>query len=254
MLNKLIWSATLVVMLSCSVLGSGISTISSNFNGTAIAGGNVIWFNSVLKPSGLGATPVTFTMTNSQVSFAGAVPNPLNLPNVSVTFSPTATLSTTTFNSGTNTWTTLVPNNLSGNTFLDGFGFTVPAGGLPGGINPVAWSGHFFTDTPGTTLQWQWAAAVYTNFSSNLNALDVKPIDANTPDWPNSDHAGTPEEFTDFVTGGARGGGGSNFTGSYSATASVTPDPVAAVPDASTIVLACFGTLQFLAVRKKLFR
>jgi hypothetical protein len=44
--------------------------------------------------------------------------------------------------------------------------------------------------------------------------------------YKNSDHAGTPENFKASVTGGATGGGGSNFTGSYSATGScvLTPD------------------------------
>jgi hypothetical protein len=54
--------------------------------------------------------------------------------------------------------------------------------------------------------------------------VGVKPLDANTGTaYANSDHAGTPENFRTFVTGGTRGGGGSNFTGSYSATAHVVP-------------------------------
>jgi hypothetical protein len=37
----------------------------------------------------------------------------------------------------------------------------------------------------------------------------------------NSDHAGTPENFKPYATDGATGGGGSNYTGSYSGTATV---------------------------------
>jgi len=48
--------------------------------------------------------------------------------------------------------------------------------------------------------------------------------------YQNSDHAGTPEgvdpsttlPFKAFVTGGARGGGGSNWTGSWSGTVGVS--------------------------------
>lgn len=98
----------------------------------------------------------------------------------------------------------------------------VPSGGLPGGINPVTWQGSFSTDTPGVEVNWKWAAAVYTGFSSDYNALGVKPVDDNTASiYKNSDHAGTPENFRSFVTGGARGGGGSNFTGGYSGTSSL---------------------------------
>ena len=42
-------------------------------------------------------------------------------------------------------------------------------------------------------------------------------------DFPNSYHAGTPEYRKDYVIGGARGGGGSNYTGSLSGTKSKVP-------------------------------
>jgi hypothetical protein len=37
------------------------STITSNFNGTAIAQGDYIWFTGVLTVKGLGSGPTTFT-------------------------------------------------------------------------------------------------------------------------------------------------------------------------------------------------
>jgi hypothetical protein len=62
---------------------------------------------------------------------------------------------------------------------------------------------------------------VYTSFSSNYTALGVKPVDDNSASiYQNADHAGTPENFKPYVIGGARGGGGSNYTGSYSGTGS----------------------------------
>src|SRR5262249_22678755 len=67
----------------------------------------------------------------------------------------------------------------------------------------------------------------------------VKPVDDNNASaYQNSHHAGTPENFRNFVTGGARGGGGSNFTGSYSATASVTPSLFVPPPPAATASLS----------------
>jgi hypothetical protein len=61
-------------------------------------------------------------------------------------------------------------------------------------------------------------------FGDNYNALGVKPVDDNNAsDYLNSHHAGTPENFTPYVVGGARGGGGSNYTGSYSGTDASTP-------------------------------
>lgn len=70
-------------------------------------------------------------------------------------------------------------------------------------------------------MSWKWGAAVYSQFGSDYNALDVKPAHKGACDYNNSDHAGTPENFKPYVIGGARGGGGSNFTGGWSGTASV---------------------------------
>ena len=104
--------------------------------------------------------------------------------------------------------------------FLSGLAFMVPASGLSGGINPVVWTGTFSSNTPGVSVHWKWGAAVYTSFSTDYNSLAVKAAHTNTCAFNNSDHAGTPENFKSSVVGGARGGGGSNFTGSWSGTAS----------------------------------
>jgi hypothetical protein len=201
--------------------------IQSNFNGTAIVPGSTIWFNSVLKVSGLTSSPVTLHVVNGEIDFsANGTPYHVAVPDAFITFSPAGTSGTTTFDVPGRTWRTAVPSNVSGNTFLTGVGLAVPSG-LPGGINPVTWQADFQTDTAGVTVNWQWATAVYTSFSTDNNALNVKPVDRDQLSaYHNSDHAGTPEAYRSFVVGGARGGGGSNFTGSYSATGHVTPEVV----------------------------
>jgi RHS repeat-associated protein len=216
---------------------SNTSTISSNFNGTSIAAGNYIWFNSVLKPSGVPSTGATITVSGAMVQFtANNVAYNLPVPDSVITFSSSATTASTVFDAVHNQWQTTVPASYSGNVFLAGISDNLSSS-LPGGINPVNWTATFYTDTTGVSLQWQWAAAVYTSFSSNYSALGVKPADALT----NSDHAGTPENYKSYVIGGARGGGGSNWTGSYSGTASVTPQvtanhaPVANAGPAQTV-------------------
>jgi hypothetical protein len=107
---------------------------------------------------------------------------------------------------------------------------------LPGGIQNVNWSGTFSTNTPGVQINWQWAAAVYNNFTTNYNALNVKPSDDDhvtvVPVSPESftayskpDHAGTPEAFIGpgILAAGATGGGGSNWTGGNSGNQTVNP-------------------------------
>ncbi len=197
------------------------SSIASNFNGTAIKAGNWIWFNAVTKISGVGTKPVTLYASASTITFSSGGTNyTLNVPNAQITVDPSASQATTSFDTGTNTWKVTVPKGLSGNTFLDGLGFQVPVN-ISGGTNPVTWNATFKSDTPGISFHWQWGAAVYTSFNADNNGLGVKPTDDNNASvYKNSDHAGTPENYKQFVVGGARGGGGSNFTGSYSGTGS----------------------------------
>ena len=72
----------------------------------------------------------------------------------------------------------------------------------------------------------------YVGERSNVdyNAMAIKPVDDNKSSaYHNSDHAGTPEgqlanaTIKSLVTGGATGGGGSNYTGGYSGTRSASP-------------------------------
>ena len=201
------------------------SSIVSNFNGNSIPGGDWIWFNSVVKP----ASPVPaagLILRSVGQSITLGLPNGtdlvLSVPDAKIVYSPTATSGSTVY---ANRWLTTVPGSFTDNVFLSGLAFHVPSGGLPGGIKAVNWSGTFSVNSAvNVSFHWQWAAAVYTNFTGIYNALDVKPLHSSSLDaYPNGNQAGTPEAFTAFVTGGARGGGGSNFTGSYSGTASVSP-------------------------------
>jgi len=210
---------------------SNVSTISSNFNGTSIAAGDYIWFNSVVSVSGLGSAAAKVYTQGGTIQFsANGTAYNLSVADTVILFSPSATSASTVFDAVNNQWNITVPLSFSGNVFLGGLAYPVSTA-LPGGINPVDWTETFYTDTTGVSLNWKWAAAVYTSFSLDNNTVGVKPIDGNTLNpYSNSDHAGTPENYKSYVVGGARGGGGSNWTGSYSGTASVVPAVVTNQP------------------------
>jgi hypothetical protein len=204
-----------------------------------IVGGNYIWFNSAAMnvqnlPSSANAkvfvtnASISFTANNTSFNIPSCTPTSTGpcVPNAVITFSPTATAASTSWDSTNNRWQVLVPRAMvagSGavHTFLDGLAFQVP-GNFPGGIQNATWSAAFATDTPGVTFQWQWAAAVYTSFStaysngSSNNVLGVNPIDSTDP-------AGTPETYKSFLTAGGSGAGATNWTGFYVGTAGVVP-------------------------------
>jgi hypothetical protein len=208
---------------------NGWTATAANFNGTAIPAGSTVWFSSVFKASNLGSGPVTLTFTNQSITFtASGVTQTIAVPDSTITFDPSVTSATTTFDTATNQWVTTLPMHFSGNGFLSGVALPVP-GGLPGGIKSATWQGQVLSGTGGVSVNWQWAAAVYTSFSTDYTTVNVKPVDDNHASAiANSDHAGTPETFKTFVIGGATGGGGANYTGSYSATSTVTPAQVLA--------------------------
>jgi hypothetical protein len=229
--------------------GSIIASTVTNSGGTAIhydsslpainpgnSGGNFIWFNAVVNnvkglPSG--GAQVKLYLTNSTISFtANGTPYSVPVPNAVVTFNSASQSSgaKTTYDLMNNRWSTAVAKTgLTGNTFVAGVAFQVPTN-FPTGIQNVAWSTSFSTDSPGITLQWQWGAAVYNSFSttyattspSNSNLLGVNAEDG-TANANGTDPAGTPEAYRASVIFGATGGGGTNYTGYFTPGAGVVP-------------------------------
>ncbi len=164
--------ATLLT-LGCIAEADTTSSISANFNGTPIAGRDTVWFTSVLKASGLGSTPVTIFVRKSTITFSSNGTNyTVPAPDVNIIFSPGATTGTITFSAAKNQWQLTVPSTgLAGNVLLNAAEYLVPQGGLPGGIKNVTWQANFSTDTAGISMQWQWAAAAYSSFSTDYNAI-----------------------------------------------------------------------------------
>jgi len=195
------------------------SSIASNFNGTNISTSNFIWFNANFTASGIPSTGATIFFQNSSVTITSKVGTfTYPVPDGTITFDPNATCASTTFSGG---WVTTVPVSGSDEILLSALGIQAPANVK--GAN-VTWTGNFSATAAGISINWKWGAAVYTTNMTNYNSLGVKPTHTNACSYPNnSDHAGTPETVKQFVIGGARGGGGSNFTGSWSGTQSVTP-------------------------------
>ena len=208
----------LVCCLSCfqAISQSCTSTISSNFNGTAIPAGRYIWFNAHFKVNGLTTSPTTIDIDNGSITFSANGTNyNLAVPRSTVTFSNSNTTSSYIFDNATQRWIINVPFNVNNNVFFAGL--TVVSPGFPGGINPVNYTTTFTSSQPGITIDWQWSAAVYTTFSTDYNQLGVTIVDGAGA------HAGSPENYNGYAVGGARGGGAANTTGSWSATGHAVP-------------------------------
>jgi len=192
--------------------GTAISGAPVSWNGFTAPAGSVVWVHAHFDPSNVPTNTIT------TVSFTGVtlVVNSTTyaLPDGTVVFDPAASAPATVVNPD-GSWTTTVNPSTSGNIFFDGQAIPVDANLQNGGHGNTSSTFSFSTASTDSTLQfnWQWSAAVYTSWPGNAAAA-INPTEANGL------HAGAPTNTAVQKTliQGPRGGGGSNFTGSWSGT------------------------------------
>jgi len=196
-----------------------MSSISTNFNGTSISTNNYIWFSGNFTANGVPNTGATIFFQNASIMINSKNGNfTYSVPNGKITFSPSATCASTTFD-GTQ-WVTTVPVGGSDEILVSALGIKAPAD-LKGAT--VTWKGYFTANKPGISINWKAGSAVYTSnmTQTQYNTLGVKPTHTKACAYNDSEHAGTPENEEKNLLAGASGGGGSNYTGSWSGTSSV---------------------------------
>ena len=146
------------VMIIAAILMIGSSAIAatgeitSDFNNTAIAEGDYIWFSSSAQLMGVGNHPAKVYVRNAGIIFeADGLSYLISVPDSTVTFTPGQGMATASYNNGV--WEVKAePCCSSGNTFLSGVAFHVPEGGFTGGIKNVRWVSDYLSDTPGLKL------------------------------------------------------------------------------------------------------
>jgi len=174
----------------------------------------VVWINAHIgTPSGVSTTTVT-TVNFTGVTFVlNGTPYPL--PDGLLIFNPSAPAAPSTTFDATfglhGRWiTTVNPNDLSDEIFFDGNALPVDSNISGGGQATLSYTTT--TSDNNFKFDWQWSAAAYTFWPGNNQAQILA--------YHHSDHAGTPEnkQVQQSLIQGPRGGGGSNFTGSWSGT------------------------------------
>jgi hypothetical protein len=164
-------------------------------------------------------TGVTFVLNN--ITY--------NLPNGVLIFNPSApAIPSTSFDANAGpygTWTTTVnPNDLSDEIFFDGNAIPVDSNISGGGKATFNYT-TLSTDTS-LAFSWQWSAAVFTNWPvwGGVGNPDVGNNAAEIEPYHGALQSGAPQNTTveASLIQGPRGGGGSNFTGSWSGTGSGT--------------------------------
>jgi hypothetical protein len=204
--------------LACTIPAASevISPTSWNKFNVPFGGPPVAWVHAQFKPTGVSIS------TSSTVQFTGVsfVLNGISypMPDGVVNFDPNAPFTSTTIFTGTPgtpsaLWTTTInPNYISDENFFVGAAIPVDPAIAGGGKATI----RFTTQTDDTDLSfsWQWSAAVYTYWPLDWNQAMIQAYHGNGL------HADTPTntQVQKSLIQGPRGGGGSNFTGSWSAT------------------------------------
>lgn len=176
----------------------------------------VVWIHAQFKQISGIPTNTTSTVLFSGVSFVlNGTTYPM--PNGRVVFDPTASpVSSTVFSGGT--WTTTInPNFISDENFFTGAAIPVDANISGGGKATIQFTANSSVNP--ISFQWQWSAAAYTFWPTDWNQAGIQPYHGNGL------HADTPTnvQVQHSLIQGPRGGGGSNFTGSWSATGQSGP-------------------------------
>ena len=195
---------------ACIITGVTISDTSWNkFN---IPGGTspVVWVHAHIGGlSGVPKTGVTIVQFVGVSITLGGTAYPL--PDGVMIFDSSAPATPSTTFSGGKWITTFNPNNLSGEMFFTGAAIPVTPAIAAGTKATLTY--NTMASVQGLAFSWQWSAAVYTYWPVDWNQAQIQP-------YHQSYHAGTPLNTTvqKSLIQGPRGGGGSNFTGSWSAT------------------------------------
>jgi len=198
---------------ACVIPPSGTAIPGSpvSWNGFSAPAGSVVWINAHLDASNVPTNTITtvdftdVTLVVNTTSYA--------LPNGQVVFNPAVSTPSTVVNAD-GSWTTTVNPTFKSDIFFDGQALPVDSNMENGGHGNTNSTLSFSTNSSDSALkfQWQWGAAVYTSWPGNA-AADIEPVHANQ-------QAGAPLNTAvqaDLIQG-PRGGGGSNFTGSWSGT------------------------------------
>ncbi len=204
---------TITVAPACTIPPSGTAIPGSpvSWNGFTAPAGSVVWINAHLDAKNVPTNTIT------TVDFTGVIlvvnATSYMLPDGQVVFNPATSTPTTVVNAD-GSWTTTVNPTFNNDIFFVGQAIPVDSNLENGGHGNTGSTLSFSTNSSDSTLQfqWQWGAAVYTSWPGNA-AADIEPVHA-------AQQAGAPLNTAveaDLIQG-PRGGGGSNFTGSWSGT------------------------------------
>lgn len=204
------------------------SSISEKFKDFPLAEGDYIWFSSQMENVNLPVLPATIYVDADTIRFSAyGTDYEVPVPGAVIHFSEdNSDWTTTSYDEVNQRWVTSVSiEHFNKKLFITGVPFQIPSGGLPAELDPVTWSMAATTDVVDLDFKWSWGAAVYSNFTTDLQNIGVKPVedDKFNPYQDNHYKAAAPIFFVDDLKPGGTGDGGNKYTGSPSGSEDILP-------------------------------
>ena len=194
-------------------------TNSWNSQGPPEHHGLLIWFSGDVKAENVPADGTLIDFTQGHISFtAGGIYHRLVLPNARVTFSSSASCTSTIYDSSTDTWVTTTPLR-SGAIFVTGLAWPVPFGSESSVATHVNFRGTYRSRVNpfGLPIRMRWSATPYSSIPTEQHAHEITPascrqkFDGNSVGAPSVSQASSPWKLV-LVGGGASE---LNFIGSW---------------------------------------
>lgn len=152
-------------------------TNSWNSQGPPKHRGTLIWFGGDLKAERAPADGTLIDFTQGHISFTAAgIYHRLILPNARVTFSSSASCTSTIFDPSTNTWETTTPLR-SGPIFVTGLAWPVPPGSESTVATHVSFNGTYRSRVNpfGLPIRMRWSATPYSSIPTQQYGYEITP-------------------------------------------------------------------------------
>ncbi len=224
---------------TCPVLSHNPYTDFNSSNPSGVA--TTLWMNLHIKLTGTLKTDGDFIIFHDgSITLNGITASwtTAPIPDGKIVADNTVSAPVTSFDMGTNTWITQVPLNYSSSDiFLSAGAITSSTGYTVGAGKKSTLTGQMYSNKSPFSSSWFYGTACY---QSTFTYSDIAAAGAVTS-IGGGVKAGTPTTMESRLVPGGSGGGGSNYTGSYSSTDNFTAcqssvsSPTTIVPSAGPL-------------------
>jgi len=139
--------------------------------------GTLVWFSGDVKAETVPADGTLIDFTQGHISFTAAgIYHRLVLPNARITFTSSASCTSTIFDPSTDTWVTTTPRR-SDAIFVTGLAWPVPPGSRSAVATHINFTGTYRSrvNASGLPIRMRWSATPYSSIPTEQHGYEITP-------------------------------------------------------------------------------